>query len=217
MQQILDIQHGFAEELVAALLFYADQAALDRAYAGGRDIAVFSLECRSIVANLLQHGAQILDVEQQQTLIVGDLEYQLQHALLRVIQIQHARQQQRAQIRYRRPHRMAFYPIYIPERDRGARPYRLLHAQHRVTLLDLATRCAGFGDAGQIAFDVGHEDRHADIGQGLREGLQSDGFPGAGGARDAAMAIGKRGQQAEFVVCIFCNQQWIWHVFVYKG
>ena len=44
---------------------------------------------------MLQHRAQVLDVEQQQAGVVGDLERQVQHAFLRVVQLQQAREQQR--------------------------------------------------------------------------------------------------------------------------
>jgi hypothetical protein len=59
---------------------------------------------------MLQHGAQILGIEQQQAVVVGDLEHQLQHAFLGIVQVQHARQQQRAEIGHGGPHRMALLP-----------------------------------------------------------------------------------------------------------
>jgi hypothetical protein len=34
-----------------------------------------------VVAHVLQHGAQVLHVQQQQAVVVGDLEHQVQHAL----------------------------------------------------------------------------------------------------------------------------------------
>ncbi len=50
-------------------------------------------------------------------------------------------------------------------------------------------------DAGEVALDVGREDRHADAAERFGDDLQGDGLAGAGGARDQAMAIGERGQQ----------------------
>ena len=43
LQQVVDVERGFAEELVAALLLERDQTALDRADAGGGDVAVLGL------------------------------------------------------------------------------------------------------------------------------------------------------------------------------
>jgi hypothetical protein len=49
-------------------------------------------------------------------------------------------------------------------------------------------------DACEIALDVGHEDRHADVGKLFGQSLQRDRLAGAGGAGDQAVAIGQAGQ-----------------------
>ena len=59
--------------------------------------------------------------------------------------------------------------------------------------------CPGLADAGEIAFDVGGEDRHADAAERLGHDLQGHGLAGTGGAGDQAVAIGEPGQQQEFV------------------
>ena len=51
--------------------------------AGRADVAVLGGELARVVAHVLQHRAQVLQVEQQQAVVVGDLEHQLQHAGLR--------------------------------------------------------------------------------------------------------------------------------------
>ena len=63
--------------------------------------------------------------------------------------------------------------------------------------LSLAFIVPGLAIAGEIAFDVGHEHRHADRAECLGHDLQRDGLAGAGGAGDQAVAVGKPGQQAE--------------------
>jgi hypothetical protein len=42
---------------------------------------------------MLNHRPQILEVEQQQAIVVGNPEHQLQHTRLRVVEIQQPRQQ----------------------------------------------------------------------------------------------------------------------------
>jgi len=83
------------------------QAALDRADARRADVAVLGLELRRVVADVLQHRAQVLQVEQQQAVVVGDLEDELQHPLLDLVEVEHARHQERPQVADRRPDRMA--------------------------------------------------------------------------------------------------------------
>ncbi|SVK50010.1 Uncharacterised protein [Acinetobacter baumannii] len=90
--QIVDVQHRLAEELVGALLFQRQQPALDGADRRGRDIAVLSLELFGVIADELHHGAQVFHVQQQQRVVIGDFEHQLQHAALHLVQIQQAPQ-----------------------------------------------------------------------------------------------------------------------------
>ena len=59
-------EHRLAEELIRALGFERQEAALDRADRCGRDVAVGGGELGRMVADVLQHAAQVLDVEQQQ-------------------------------------------------------------------------------------------------------------------------------------------------------
>ena len=74
LHEVGDVEHRLAEELVAALLLELQQAALDGADAGGADVAVLGGELARVLADVLQHGAQVLQVEQQQAVVVGDLE-----------------------------------------------------------------------------------------------------------------------------------------------
>jgi hypothetical protein len=67
---------------------------------------------------VLDHGAQVLEVEQQQALVVGDLEHQLQHAALGFVQVEQAGEEQRAHVGHRRADRHAALAEDIPEGDR---------------------------------------------------------------------------------------------------
>ena len=76
---------------------------------------VSSAACSATIA---EHGAQILEIEQQQPLLVGDAERDVEHALLDVVEIEQARQQQRPHLGDGGAHRMALLPEQIPEHDR---------------------------------------------------------------------------------------------------
>ena len=76
LQQVVDVEHRLAEELVGALLLEREQAALDRADRRRRHVAVVGLELLRVVADVLQQRAQVLEVEQQQAVVVGDLEHE---------------------------------------------------------------------------------------------------------------------------------------------
>ena len=70
---------------------------------------------------LLQHGAQVFQVQQQQAVVVGDLEYQLQHPGLGVVEVQHAGQQQGPHVRHRSAHRVALFAEHVPQRGGAGR------------------------------------------------------------------------------------------------
>ena len=208
LHQVVDIQRRFAEELLAAFGFQRDQAALDGADAGGGDVAVLGGEVFGIVAHMLQHGPQILEVKQQQAIVVGNLEHQRQHAGLGVVEIEHAGQQQRPHFGDGGAHRMALFAEYIPERDRAAGKGKVGKPQFGDALDDLGFLRAGLADARKVALDVGHEHRHADAAEIFRHHLQRNGFAGAGGAGDEAVAVGQLRQQKQFLSIVLGDQGW---------
>ena len=92
LHQVGDVERRLAEEMVAALFIDADQPALDCADAGGGDVAVLGGELLRVVADMLDHRPQVLQVQQEQALVIGNLEHQRQHAALRVVQVQQSRE-----------------------------------------------------------------------------------------------------------------------------
>ena len=69
-----------------------------------------------------EHRAQILEIEQQQPLVVGDAERDVEHAFLRVVEIEQPREQERPHLRHGRAHRMPFFAEQVPEHRRRTRP-----------------------------------------------------------------------------------------------
>ena len=115
LQQVGDIERRLAEEFVGALVFQHQQLALDRANAGGRDIAVALLQVGGVFRDIAENGAQILEVEQGKALFVGDAEGDVEHAFLDVVEFEDARQQQRPHFRDGGAHRMAVLAENVPE------------------------------------------------------------------------------------------------------
>ena len=91
LDQVVEVEHRLAEELVAALLLEREQrrAGWRRPTPRRRcrSRSGTSARCRRRIAA----RAQVLQVEQQQAVVVGDLEDQRQHAGLRLVQVEQAR------------------------------------------------------------------------------------------------------------------------------
>ena len=99
------------------MLFEGQQTALDNADGGSRDITVLGLVLAGMFADMLHHGAQIFEIEQQHAVVVSNAEHQLQDAFLRVIEVQQSTQQQWPHVRNRRSHRVTCSAKHIPENN----------------------------------------------------------------------------------------------------
>ena len=68
--------------------------------------------------------------------------------------------------------------------------------------LELVVHHAGLRETGEIAFDVGEEHRHAELGETFGEHHQRHRFAGAGRARDHAVAVGVLAEQVDVLVAL---------------
>ena len=146
----------------------------------------------SVGDEVLDHRAQVLQVEQRQAGAVGVVEDQAERGLLGVVQAEHLGQQDRAEARDRRAQRHADADAADHEeldRVRGGLPVVPGVAG---PCADLVAGLAGSGQTGQVALDVGEEDRDAGGGQLLGDQLQGLGLAGAGGAGDQAVPVEHR-------------------------
>ena len=209
--QVVDVEHRFAEEDIAALLFQRQQTALDGADGGRGDIAVFGGEVLGVVADVLDHGAQVFQVEQHQSLIVGNLEHQLQHATLRVVEVEQAREEQRPHVGNSGADGNAALTEDIPEGHGIGVGGKAFQAKLGDAFQQLFGGRASGAHAGQVAFDVRHEDRHARVGKAFGHRLQGDCLAGTGGAGDQAVAVGHLRQQGGICVFGFGKIEWFGH------
>ncbi len=189
--QVLQRQRRLAEELRAALVLQRQQLALDGADGGGRDVAVggAQLVLQLLVrSQLLQHGAQVLQVEERQAVLVGIVEEDVDHAFLGLVEIHQAGEQQRPHLGDGGADGVALLAEEVPE-DHG----ELVGVPVETDLLgafeDEGLFLAHGGDAGEVTLDVGGEDRDAGRGEPLGEDLQRHRLAGAGGAGDQAVAV----------------------------
>ena len=187
--EVGQIERGFAEEMIGAGFLQRQQGALDRGQRGGADQSVLFRNDLGVLRGKVEHGAQILEVEQQQALVVGASEHDLEHALLGIVEFEQAAEQMRTHFGNRGANRMAQLAVDVPEHDRiGVRAP--VNAELVDARLEPVAHGAGLRQAGEVALDVGEKDRHAKLGKSFSQQHQTDRFSGAGGAGDHAVAIG---------------------------
>ena len=151
--------------MCCALLFQRQQPALDGTNRCATDISVLILEGFGVIADVLGNCPQIFKVEQQQSLIISNAEDDIQHARLHIVEIQQPRQQQRPQIRNRRPHRMAFLAKDIPHHHWIGMRLPVIDADIFKPCEQFFRRRSCLRDAGQIAFHIGHKHWNTDFRQ----------------------------------------------------
>src|SRR5436190_13924940 len=84
---------------------------------------------------------------------------------------------------------MSLLAEHIPENDRASLADEVVDLKLSRSLDDLRIVRARLAQAGEIAFNVGHEHRHTTSTEIFGECLQCDGFSGARRACDQAVAV----------------------------
>src|SRR5206468_2922171 len=108
-------ERRFAKEVIRALLFERQQGTLDGTDTGRRDVAVLGFELSCVIADVLQHCAQVFEIEKQETIVVGNFENQSQHAALSFIKLEQPRYQQGPHIGNSCPNGVALLAVKIPK------------------------------------------------------------------------------------------------------
>ena len=189
--EIGDGEGRFAEELLAALLLQNQKLTLDGADGLFGDVAVVQRQLVGALGDVGQHGAQVLQVEKEELLLVGELEDDVEDALLHLVEAHQAGEQQRAHLGDGGADGVALFAEEIPIDGGEGLGLPIGHADVGAALGDPVLLDALGADAGEVALDVGGEDGDAGGGQPLGEHLERHGLAGAGGAGDEAVAVGE--------------------------
>ena len=197
-EEITDLQRGLSEELFPAASLQGHKGAHDDADALGADISVLFPVYRRIVADIVQHRLQILEIQKKHTLIVRDPEDDVQKVGLGLVQLQESREQERAELGDCGPESQPPLSHDVPERRRICliAESRFREAEPFYPLLHVLAVDPGPAHAGQVALDIGQEYGYACVGERFRQDLQGDRLSCSGRARDESVTVGHPGQDA---------------------
>jgi hypothetical protein len=193
-EEIVDVERGLAEEAVPALRAKLEERALDGADAGLGDVAVGHRQLVGAVGASGEHRLQVVEVEQEQPLLVGDVEDDGEHAFLDLVQVHQPGQHERAHLGDGGSDGVALLSEQVPELDGivaiGPGGIADLRGPGGEGVVKLAHRRSGHGEAAEIALHVGDEDRDPGLRETLGEALKGDRLAGAGGSGDQAVPVG---------------------------
>ena len=187
---VVDVQVGLPEEEVAPLPLQRQQSAQNAAQRLGGNVAVGGGKLVLVVAHIAQHGPQVLHVQQQKAVVVGDLEDDLQHPLLGGGEAQDAAQQAGAHVGDGAPHRVAHLLVDVPKGHRVALVRKGVPQAELVdALLHPLALCARLGQTGHVPLYVAEEHGYPRVGEGFGHHLHGDGLARSAGSGDETVAV----------------------------
>ena len=142
LQQILNVERWQAEELVGSLRLKLQKRALDGAHGGCRYVAVLRGVFLGVLRDPVEHGAQVFQVVNEQATIVGYAEYNVQHAVLRLVELHQTRQQLWSHLRHGGTHGVSLLAIDVKETYGTGLELWVLDAELWQTFLDESAHLA---------------------------------------------------------------------------
>ena len=100
-----------------------------------------------MLGEVFQRGAQVREVHQQQSFVVGELEHHVHHAFLGLVQVEQAGEQCGPHFSHSRAYRRAEFAEDIPERHGEAALLVVCNADALVALIHLGVGCTRLTDA----------------------------------------------------------------------
>ena len=154
-----------------------------------RHTAVKRFHFASMLREIAEHGAQILQIDEQHAVIVGHAEGDGQHAALHVGQSQQPRQQVGPHVGNGDAHGHAVAAEHIPQAHVATPRLPACGAQSGRALAHLLGVVAGLGHTSDVALHVSHEHRHAGLGEPFGQHLHGDRLARARGSRNKPVAV----------------------------
>ena len=156
-------------------------------------------------ADVVEHGAEVLHVEDEQAAVVGDAEDDVEDAVLRLVEAHEAGEELRPHLAHCGADGVPLLAEDVEEADGAGLELRVGDAEGVLAFLDEGGHLTRLADAAEVAFHVGHEAGHAGLAEGFGQHLEGDGLAGAGGAGDEAVAVGHAAVDAEVALVAVGN------------
>ena len=138
MQQVENVEFGFAEEEVGALVLQFEQRALYGTHTLGGDVAVGRGVLGGILRHVVEHRTEVFQVEEEQVPVVGNAEDDVQDAGLGVVQTHQAGQQLRTHARNGGADGVSLLAVNVEKADRTGLEFRIWNAEGIFAFFDKA-------------------------------------------------------------------------------
>ena len=136
MQEVVNVERRLSEELFCALVFKGKKGSLDSSYAGCGDVSVGGGELCGVLCHIVQHGAQVFQIQKQEATLVCNAEDYIHYAGLGLVKLQHSGNQLRAHLGDGCAHGVTLLAKNVEEPNGTALELRVFNTELRHSLLD---------------------------------------------------------------------------------
>src|SRR5262245_33285607 len=196
-QEIGELEGRLPEEARPAFPLDRQQGPLDGRDGRGADQAVLRGDLLAMIGHEAQEGAQVVEVEQEEAAVVGELEGDLEHARLGVVDLEHAGKEARPDLADGAAHGMPGLAVEIPEDHRVRLGSVARHSDLGHALLELLVGTSGRAEARHIPLHVRHEHGNAEPREALRQHHEGHRLAAARGARNEAVTVAVPREQGD--------------------
>ena len=194
---VCDLECRLAEEDVPALGFKSDDCPQDGPDGVLRDVAVRIGEFSVILTDIIQHGLQILRINEEELVVIRDLEYDGQEICLKIVEIQNSREKGRPHLGNRRAELNSVLPKQIIVGRRISRVGKacVTETESCDAGIHILALFSGKCRSCKVSLDICHKDRHTQVAERFSHDLQSDRLSGTGRACDQSVTVRHGGKQ----------------------
>ena len=212
LHKVEDVETGLAKEAVGPLTLELQEGTLDGTDGGRGDVAVTGGILFGMLGHVVEHRAQVLDVEDKEASFIGNAEYDVEHAVLGFVEAHEAREELRTHLAHGGADGVALLAKDIEETHGAALELGVGDAEGVFAFLDKRTHLASLADAREVALHIGHKAGYAGLAEGLGHHLQGDGLTGARGSGDKPMTVGHTATNRKrtiiavrYIQSVFCS------------
>jgi hypothetical protein len=125
---------------------------------------------------VVEHGAEVLHINQQKTAFIGYTEYDVQYTFLDFGESEKTGEQLGSHIGDSGTHRMTLFTEHVEKTYGALFENGILYSKFFAALFNESVHGTGLADPAQVTFHVGHETGNASLTESFGKNLQGDGL-----------------------------------------
>ncbi len=187
--QVSQFEGGFSEKAFSSIILEPQEGALYGGYGGCRHQTVLGGDVLTVLGDEAQERPEVRKVQEEQPLVVGQPEDDLEDSRLGVVEFEYPGHECRAHLGCCGADGVPLPAVEVPQDDRAGLAGVTVDPDGGDPLPDPVRHLARHGQAGHVALHVRHEDRDAHAGESFGQHHEGHGLARAGRPGDKAVPV----------------------------